>query len=71
MVGKRGRSSFLVELIRDEIQRLSQQSALKAAAGTWKDENHPELKDGAADWVRRMRDESEGRFRRTRGRRKK
>jgi hypothetical protein len=30
----------------------------------WKDEDHPELKDGAAAWVRKIRAESEARFRR-------
>ena len=28
----------------------------------WKAEDHPELKDGAADWVRKIRAECEGRF---------
>jgi hypothetical protein len=28
----------------------------------WKDEDHPELKDGAAAWVRKMRAEGESRF---------
>jgi hypothetical protein len=31
----------------------------------WKDEDHPELKDGAAAWVRKIRAESEARFQRT------
>ena len=30
----------------------------------WKDEDHPELKDGAAAWVRKMRAENEARFER-------
>jgi hypothetical protein len=71
MVGKRGRSAFLVDLIRDEIQRLSQQSALTAAAGAWKDENHPELKRGATAWVQRMRNESNRRFQSIQNRQKK
>jgi hypothetical protein len=28
----------------------------------WKDEDHPELKDGAAEWVRKIRAECEDRF---------
>ena len=70
MVGKRGRSAFLVEVIRDEIQRLSQQSALKTAAGVWKDDHHPELKGGAAAWVEEMRNESTTRLKRAQPRRK-
>jgi metal-responsive CopG/Arc/MetJ family transcriptional regulator len=64
LVGKRGRSAFLAEVAREEIQRRRQRSALKKAAGAWKDEDHPELKHGAATWVRRMRAESESRFQR-------
>jgi len=36
--------------------------ALQAARGSWKDGDHPELKGGAAAWVRKMRTESEARF---------
>jgi hypothetical protein len=63
LVGKRGRSAFLTDVARDEIQRRQQRIALRAASGAWKDEDHPELKDGAAAWVRQMRSESETRFR--------
>ncbi len=35
----------------------------------WKDEDHPELKDGAAAWVRKIRAESEAHFQRTQKRR--
>jgi hypothetical protein len=62
LVGKRGRSAFLAEVARDEIQRRQQRSALRDAMGAWKDEDHPELKDGAAAWVCQMRAESGARF---------
>jgi hypothetical protein len=62
LVGKRGRSAFLTEIARDEIQRRQQRNALLAAKGAWKDEDHPELKDGAAAWVHQMRSESETPF---------
>jgi hypothetical protein len=62
LVGKRGRSAFITEIARDEIQRRQQRNALRAARGAWKDEDHPELKDGAAAWVSQMRSESETRF---------
>jgi len=61
LVGKRGRSAFLAEVARDEIQRRQQREALRAADGAWKDEDHPELKDGAAAWLRQIRSESETR----------
>lgn len=66
LVGKRGRSAFLAEVAREEIQRRQQREALKAAAGSWKDKDHPELKRGSAAWVRKMRAQSETRFRRIR-----
>jgi len=63
LVGKRGRSSFLAQAAENELMRLRQISALKAAAGTWKDEVHPELKRGSAAWVAKLRREDEKRFR--------
>jgi hypothetical protein len=48
-----------------------QRGALKAAAGAWKDDDHPELKHGAAAWVEQMRNESKTKPRRREGYRKK
>jgi len=62
LVGKRRRSAFLTEVARDEILRRKQRNALRASKGAWKDEDHPELKDGPAAWVSQMRSESETRF---------
>jgi hypothetical protein len=42
--------------------RLRQLKAIEAAAGSWKDKNHPELKRGAAEWVDKLRREDEKRF---------
>jgi len=70
LVGKRGRSAFITEVAREEILRRKQRSALRKAAGSWRDKDHPELKQGAAAWVDRMRAESEERFRRIQGRRR-
>ena len=60
LVGSRQRSSFLTEAAQKELMRRRQIDALKAAANTWKDEDHPELKQGSAKWVRKLRRESEG-----------
>jgi hypothetical protein len=62
LVGKRGRSAFLTEVARREVMIRRQREALRDAAGAWKDEDHPELKDGAEAWVRKIRAESEARF---------
>ena len=58
------RSAFITELARRELRRREQQEALRAAAGAWKDKDHPELAEGSAAWVRQIRAEAEERFRR-------
>jgi hypothetical protein len=55
LVGKRGRSAFLTELAQREIKLRRQREALRAAAGAWTDEKHPELANGAYAWVRKIR----------------
>jgi len=62
LVGKRGRSEFLAQAAEKELRRLQQIRALENVAGTWKDKNHPELKAGAARWVKELRKESERRL---------
>ncbi len=57
LVGKRSRSRFLVDAASQELRRLRQLKALKQAAGAWKTKDHPELKAGAASWVRELRSE--------------
>jgi hypothetical protein len=37
-------------------------AALKQATGAWKAKNHPELKAGASAYVKKLRQESELRF---------
>jgi len=44
---KRDRSTFLTQAAEKEITR-RQIKALEAAAGSWKDKDHPELKQEAA-----------------------
>ncbi|MBI3012086.1 MAG: hypothetical protein HYY63_00495 [Elusimicrobia bacterium] len=43
LVGKRKRSSFLIEAAFSELKRLRQMKALSAVAGAWKNKYHPEL----------------------------
>jgi hypothetical protein len=62
IVGKRGRSKFLTQAAEKELMRLGQLRALEAAAGSWKDEDHLELKHGAAKWVDKLRRQDEKRF---------
>jgi hypothetical protein len=62
LVGTRQRSSFLTQAAEHELMRLRQLKALEAIAGAWKDKDHSELKEGASKWVRKLRQESERRF---------
>lgn len=62
LVGRRKRSVFITQAAEKELMRLRQIEALKAAAGAWKDKDHPELKQGAAKWVKKLRQENERRF---------
>ena len=62
LVGKRGRSTFLTHAAEKELMRLRQIKALETAAGSWKDKDHPELKQGAAKWVKKLRGEYDQRF---------
>jgi hypothetical protein len=62
LVGRRGRSKFLAQAAEKELMRLGQLKALEAAAGSWKDKDHPELKRGAAKWVDKLRRQDETRF---------
>ncbi len=64
LVGKRGRSHFLSQAAEKELMRLRQIKTLEAAAGTWKDKDHPELKQGAAKWVKKLRREYDRRLQR-------
>jgi hypothetical protein len=59
LVGPRGRSAFLVETARNEVRRHRLLQFLKSEDPAWKDEDHLELADGAGNWVRKLRAESE------------
>ena len=62
LVGKRGRSRFLTQAAEKELMRLRQIKALQTAAGSWKDQDHPDLKQGAAKWVKQLRREYDRRL---------
>jgi hypothetical protein len=55
VAGRGKRNNLVVEILEPEIKRRRLLQILDDAAGCWKDEDHPELKDGAAAWVRQMR----------------
>ena len=63
LVGKGKRSGLITEILRSEIRRRRLMQILSDGTPIWKDEDHPELKDGAYAWVRQMRDEDDKRTR--------
>ena len=63
LFGKGKRSAFLTEIVEREVRRQKLLRALDDAAGCWKDEDHPELKDGSAAWVKELPTGGEARLR--------
>jgi hypothetical protein len=55
LFGKGKRSAFLTEIAERELRKQKLLRALDDAAGCWKDEDHPELKNGSAAWVKELR----------------
>ena len=64
VVGSRQRSRFLTQAAEKELLRLRQIEALEGAVGAWKDDDHPELKEGSEIWVRKLRQQAERRVQR-------
>jgi len=58
LVGQGHRTLFIVDLVERELRRRQQLEAIQSAAGSWKDEDYPELADGAESWIREMRHEA-------------
>ena len=61
LVGSRQRSSFITEAAEKELMRRRQLHALDQLVA-WSEEDHPELKQGAARYVRKLRREYDRRF---------
>lgn len=62
MAGPKRRSAYAIEVLWLDIQRHRQMEALEASSGAWKLEDHPELADGAAAYVDKIRSEPDERF---------
>ena len=59
LVGARGRSAFVTEVLSAELRRRRLQEFFESKEPLWKTPDHPELKRGAATWVRKLRRESD------------
>ena len=71
IVGPRGRSAFLVETAREAVRRRKLLRFLESDTPAWKEGDHPELADGAANFVRGIRQESDRKLAGKRGRAKR
>lgn len=59
VVGQRHRSSFICEAAREKLIRQKQAEAIRKYAGSLRDEDYPEWKNGSAEWVHNLRQEDE------------
>jgi hypothetical protein len=62
IVGPRGRSAFLVETAREAVRRRKLLRFLESDEPIWNEADHPELQQGSAAWVRKLRHENERRI---------
>ena len=60
--GAKRRSAYANDVLWREVRRNRQREALRASAGSWKAEDHPELARGGAAHVEEIRAERDGRF---------
>lgn len=49
-------TSFVMEAVKNYIQVLKYKEGVTKSFGAWKDHEHPELKNGTAQYVRKMRE---------------
>jgi hypothetical protein len=66
-VGKRGRSKFITEAIKEKISKEKFSFAVSECAGAWSDENHPGLNSTkkVTDYINKIREDSEKRLKET------
>ena len=55
VVPGRQRSKVVAEAVRKELKRIQLTKSLQNVFGAWKEKDHPELKEGAEGFVRKLR----------------
>ena len=55
-------SAYVVEVLWKDVKRNKQRQALKLSSGAWSLEEHPELAQGGAAYVEKIRSEPDERF---------
>ena len=58
----KARTAYVVDVLWRDVKRNKQRQALKLSSGAWNPADHPELADGAAAYIERMRSEPDERF---------
>ena len=56
------RTSYVVDVLWRDVRRNKQREALKLSAGAWNPNDHPELAQGGAAHVEKIRSEPDERF---------
>lgn len=56
------RTPYVVDLLWRDVRRNKQRQALKLSAGAWSKDQHPELAQGGAAFVDKIRSEPDERF---------
>jgi len=56
------RTPYVIDLLWRDVRRNKQRQALKLSAGAWNPDHHPELAQGGAAYVEKIRSEPDGRF---------
>ena len=56
------RTPYVVELLWRDVRRNKQRQALKLSSGSWNPDHHPELDQGGAAHVEKIRSEPDERF---------
>lgn len=57
-VSRRQQSRFVAEALRKELKRIRLETALEESFGAWNEKDHPELKNGTDNFVRKTRKSS-------------
>jgi len=56
------RTPYVVDLLWRDVRRNKQRKALQLSAGAWSSDRHPELAEGGAAYVEKIRSEPDERF---------
>jgi hypothetical protein len=62
IAGAGKRSAYAADVLWRDVRRIKQRQSLRASAGAWKPEDHPELSHGGASYVEQIRSERDERF---------